>query len=195
MLQVPSVVRNKASALGATAWLEALPELLRHVELEWCLVVGQVFGDATEALVAEATLEDGSNAVAKLPIPGYLDYPNAVSHEVTFFRLDGGHGCARVLRADEDRGILLLERLGRSLHDLALPIGRRHEILCATAQQVWRPAAGCGLPTGADKGRWLAKSIPPAREETVGLARLRPSSTLWTVPQGGSPLTRWATIR
>lgn len=62
--------------------------------------------------------------------------------------------------------MLLLERLGRSLHDLALPIGQRHEILCATAQRVWRPAAGCGLPTGADKGRWLVEWIPAAWEET-----------------------------
>ncbi len=162
---MPSVVRNKASALGALAWLEALPELVRHVELEWSLVVGEVFGDATEALVCEATLEDGSNAVVKLPIPGYPGYPSAVRHEATVLRLAGGHGCAKLLRADEDRGVLLLERLGRSLHDLALPIGRRHEILCATAQQVWRPAAGCGLPTGADKGRWLAESIPKAWEE------------------------------
>ena len=62
--------------------------------------------------------------------------------------------------------MLLLERLGRSMHELALPIVQRHEILCATAQRVWRPAAGCGLPTGADKARWLAERIPAAWEET-----------------------------
>ena len=62
--------------------------------------------------------------------------------------------------------MLLLERLGRSLHDLALPIAQRREILSATAQQLRRPAAGHGLPTGADKGRWLAESIPAAWEET-----------------------------
>jgi hypothetical protein len=56
-------------------------------------------------------------------------------------------------------GALLLERLGRPLHQLGLPPARRHEILCATAERVWHPAPGSGLPTGADKGRWLAGYI------------------------------------
>jgi streptomycin 6-kinase len=63
------------------------------------------------------------------------------------------------------RGALLLERLGKSLHQLGLPIRRRHEILCATAARVWRPAPGCGLPTGAEKGRWLADFITTTWEE------------------------------
>lgn len=43
---------------------------------------------------------------------------------------------------------------------------RRLEILCDAARQVWRPAPGCGLPSGADKGRLLAERIPFAWEET-----------------------------
>ena len=65
----------------------------------------------------------------------------------------------RLLRADPARGALLLERLGRSLHELALPLRRRHEILCRTAARIWRPAPAAGLPTGAEKGRWLAGYI------------------------------------
>jgi len=80
-------------------------------------------------------------------------------------RLVGGEGCVRLLRADAARGALLLERLGRSLHQLALPIAQRHEILCSAAARVWRPAPGCDLPTGADKGRWLTDFIPAAWEE------------------------------
>jgi streptomycin 6-kinase len=60
---------------------------------------------------------------------------------------------------DEARGALLMERLGQSLHELRLPIRRRHEILCSVASRIWRPATGCGLPTGANKGRWLAEFI------------------------------------
>ena len=69
------------------------------------------------------------------------------------------------------RGALLLERLGRSLHELALPIGRRHEILCSMASRVWCRAPDCGLPTGAMKGRWLVEFIT-ATWEDLG----RPSS-------------------
>jgi streptomycin 6-kinase len=71
----------------------------------------------------------------------------------------------RLLRDDSARGALLLERLGRSLHQLGLPIRKRHEILCATATRVWRPAPDCGLPTGAEKGRWLADFIAATWEE------------------------------
>jgi streptomycin 6-kinase len=87
--------------------------------------------------------------------------------------LADGHGCARLLRADEQKGVLLLERLGRSLHDLALPIDQRHEVLCATLERMWRPAAGCGLPTGADKAHRLAMSIPIAWAETGRPCSLR----------------------
>lgn len=48
---------------------------------------------------------------------------------------------------------------------LQLPIRRRHEILCSTATHVWRPAPDCGLPTGAEKGRWLADFITATWEE------------------------------
>lgn len=70
-----------------------------------------------------------------------------------------------LLRADAARGAILLERLGRSLDQLGLPLARRHEILCATAARVWRPAAGSGLPTGADKGRWLIGFITQTWEK------------------------------
>lgn len=76
-----------------------------------------------------------------------------------------------MLRHDEARGALLLERLGRSLHELALPIGRRHEILCSMASRMWCRAPDCGLPTGAMKGRWLVEFIT-ATWEDLG----RPSS-------------------
>ena len=92
----------------------------------------------------------------KLMIPRPGDHAR---NEITVLRLVGGDGCARLLRADEARGALLLERLGRPLEQLGLPLARRHEILCATAALIWRRAPGCGLPTGADKGRWLADFI------------------------------------
>jgi streptomycin 6-kinase len=98
----------------------------------------------------------------KLPIP--RPGPD-VANEITVLRLAGGDGCVRLVRADEERGALLLERLGRSLFECGLPLCERHEILCATAQRVWRPAPDCGLPTGAQKGRWLTDFITTTWEE------------------------------
>jgi streptomycin 6-kinase len=59
----------------------------------------------------------------------------------------------------------LLERLGRSLFELQLPILRRHEILVSAARRIWRPAPDSGLPTGAAKARWLGKFIAAMWEE------------------------------
>ena len=152
MIVIPAVVRNKARAVGAEAWIEELPALIRSFEREWSIVVGRPYEDGTEAFVAEAILDDGTPAVLKLIMPRHTQ---AATQEITVLRLTDGVGCVALFRADEKRGALLLERLGRSMHELALPIATRHEILVDTAQRVWRPAPGCGLPTGADKGRGL----------------------------------------
>jgi streptomycin 6-kinase len=155
-------VRNKALAAGAGQWICDLPELAADLEREWSIAIGPPYDDATEAFVAGATLSDGTPAVLKLHIPRPGDH---AGREITVLRLARGEGCARLLRADPARGALLLERLGPSLHQLKLPIARRHEILCSAAAKIWRPAAGCGLPTGAQKGRELADFIPATWEE------------------------------
>jgi streptomycin 6-kinase len=159
---VPDVVRNKAIAAGARDWLESLPALVDALEREWSMRVGRPYAGGTEAFVAEATLGDGSEAVLKLLVPRDA---GAARHEITVLRLAAGDGCVRLLREDASRGALLLERLGPSLRELALPRAREDEILCAAARRVWRPVPGCGLPSGAEKGRWLADFVAATWEE------------------------------
>jgi streptomycin 6-kinase len=161
-LTVPAVVRNKARLAGATRRLDGLPSLITELEHEWSMTVGGAFPDATEAFVAAAALDDGTRAVLKLLVPRDTDHAD---NEITVLRLTNGEGCARLLRDNASRGALLIERLGPSLHDLALPMAQRHEILVSTARRVWRPAPDCGLPTGAEKGRWLADHITTMWEE------------------------------
>ncbi len=114
---MPTVARRKALTVGAGRWIDDLPMLVQSLEREWTMTVGSAYGDATEAFVARATLRDGTPAVLKLVIPRSGE---AAHHEITVLRLAGGEGCVRLLRSDARRGALLLERLGRSLHDLAL---------------------------------------------------------------------------
>ena len=162
MFQVPQVVRHKAIAAGATDWLDEIPELVAGLESTWSFKAGRPLDGGTESFVVAAILEDRTPAVLKLLPPHDAE---ATANEITALRLAEGEGCARLLRADQERAALLLERLGRSLHGLSLPIGRRHEILCSVAARVWRPAPGCGLPTGAEKGRWLIDFITTLWEE------------------------------
>jgi streptomycin 6-kinase len=171
---VPPAVRAKAAAVGAAGWLAELPGIVASLERDWDITVGRSYGDATEALVAVATLGDGTPAVLKVLVPRAGDQAR---NEITFLERAGGRGCVSLLRADLGRSALLLERLGPSMSDLGLPLARRHEALCAPAARVWRPAAstarpagapgaelqagasGAALPTGAEAGRQLAAKI------------------------------------
>jgi streptomycin 6-kinase len=161
MTDVPDAVRNKALAAGAGDWLERLPGLVSGLEADWSVVVTRPYTGGSEAFVAEATRADGTPAVLKVLIPT----GKRPSSEATVLRLVGGHGCPALYQYDAGRGALLMERLGRPMFELGLPLARRLEILCATAARIWRPAPGCGLPTGADKARWLAGFIERLWEE------------------------------
>jgi streptomycin 6-kinase len=174
-IEVPEAVRAKALVAGADGWLARLPELVGELEREWSITVGGAFGDATEAYVAKATRADGEPAVLKLIVPRPGD--NA-ANEITALRLAHGGGCAELYRADAARNALLLQRLGPSIAGYDFPLEYRLKIFTWLAKQMWRPAPGCGLPTGADKGRWLTGFITrtwheldrPCAESTVEYA-------------------------
>jgi streptomycin 6-kinase len=161
--QLPEFVQNKVRLAGAEAWLRDLPGLIADLEREWSIVVGETLHGGSEAFVAEATMADGTPAVLKVLVPRSED---VALYEMTALRLANGEGCARLYRADEARGAMLIERLGRMLFDLNLPLERRLEIMCDTASRVWRPAHDAGFPTGAEKGRWLIDFINRMWDET-----------------------------
>ena len=154
--ELPEPVRRKAQNAGADQWLIDLPDLVAGLERDWSISTGRAYQGATEAFVAEATSPDGTPVVLKLLVPRA---GNDAANEITVLTLTDGVGCVRLLRHDQPRQALLLERLGPSLADLAVPIGRRQQILCSAGRRMWRPAPDCGLPTGAEKGRWLAEFI------------------------------------
>lgn len=159
---LPEVVRRRAIAAGAQDWLDGLPTVVADLEHEWSITVGRVFEGGSEALVAEAKLADGSPAILKLLLQGT---GHEVTNEIAVLRLAAGHGCARLLNCDEDRSAMLLERLGRPLAELGLPAEERLDILCGTAERLWRPIERGAFQTGAEKARWLIEFIETRWEE------------------------------
>lgn len=158
-IAVPAVVRNKAAAVGANQWLDDLPALIAGLERDWSIVVGRPYGDATEAFVAEAVLADGTPAVVKLLVPRRARQRD---HSVAPDRW-------RRLRP----GVALRRAPGGVAIGKARPVAVRTGPATAptardpgwTATRVWRPAADCGLPTGAQKGRWLANFVTAMWEQ------------------------------
>ena len=159
---VPGIVRKHAIAEGHQGWLEQLPALVDELEHEWSITVGRSYDGGNEALVTDASLGDGSDAVLKVFTP--RDDDNA-RNEITVLRLADGDGCARLLRSDLSRSAMLIERLGARLGESGLPFSQRREILCAAAERLWRLVPDSPLPTGAEKGRWLIDFITRTWEQ------------------------------
>ncbi|WP_085507679.1 aminoglycoside phosphotransferase family protein [Thalassobacillus devorans] len=96
------------------AWLKRLPELIAYCENKWSLRIGDPF-QLSYNYVAPATRVDGTELVVKLSIPG-----EGFHDELAALRLFAGKGMVSVIAADEERGILLLEKLtpGKMLADM-----------------------------------------------------------------------------
>lgn len=175
MLHIPDVVRNKALAVGRDDWIESLPELIELLTQEWSISIGSPYEGGTEAIVLKAWLPDRTPAVLKILIPSSRD---AARNETIALRLADGDGCVRLLNENEELGALLLERLGRSLFSLHVPLEQRQLTLCTAVEKMWRPATGSDLPTGAEKGQWLIAFITrlwgeldhPCAEQTIDYA-------------------------
>lgn len=162
MIEVSTIVANKAREVGAADWLADLGGMVADLATDWDLAVGDPLTGGTEAYVTQATRGDGSPAVLKLMIPRPDNDPvgqQAAAHESTVLQLADGYGCAQLYESDVSRGALLLERLGPSLFELGTPIAERHRIMVECAGRLWRPAPDAGLITGAAKARWLIDHV------------------------------------
>ncbi len=152
MSQVPEAVYGKAVALGEAgrAWLDSLDDLIPGLEREWRIRVGRVLEGGSEALVAEAVDQDGTDVILKVAMPA-MPGNTVFENEVTALALVNGNGYARLIRVDMGCRAMLLERLGTPLKDLNLPVNTQIEIICRILAQTWiRVPEGAQLLSGDD---------------------------------------------
>jgi len=154
------VLRNiAAQGVAGAFWLEALPDLLDRLEVEWSIKVGRLLPNATEAFVSDAVTADGQPVALKIPIAGLAK----AYREQRLRHTAGGRGYVRVLRRDTNSGAMLLERLGPQLAVLGLPIEEQIRVICRTLQQAWMPIPpGARYPTGAEKAVEMSSYISTA---------------------------------
>jgi streptomycin 6-kinase len=103
----PDFVRNIRLAFPADAeiWLAALPDLLVQAARRWDLQLGASFL-LSYNYVCAAARGDGTQAVLKIGVPN-----RELTSEIHTLRLYNGQGACRLLEADAEAGMLLLERL------------------------------------------------------------------------------------
>ncbi len=102
----------------------------------WNLTLSPPFDALSYNYVCPVRCADGSEAVLKLGVPD----PELTS-EIAALQLYAGHGAARLLQADAEKGALLLERLrpGRMLAEME-DDDHATEIGAEVMKALWRPA-------------------------------------------------------
>lgn len=138
-------------------WLDALPALLEDCARRWSLTLSPPFPNLTFHYVAPIVAADGTEIVLKAGVPN-----QDLHYEAAALRFYDGQGSVRLLNADPEAGILLLERLrpGQALTTLA---DEAHDdeattIAASVMQALWRPAPLVhDFPTIADWGQGFAR--------------------------------------
>jgi len=149
----------KQNVIGAfpdgRAWLESLPVLLGECQARWKILVGPPF-DLSFNYVAPGITEAGRAIVIKLGVPN----PELIS-EIQALRFYAGQGAVRLLDADEEKGMLLMERItpGDALTSV-LNDEDATRIAAQTMRKLWQP-----LPRDS--------AFPTVEKCADGLKRLR----------------------
>lgn len=158
MAKIPHLVRQKALRLGhrGEQWLAGLPDLIADLERAWTITVGEPLAGGSAAYVARARTAAGEEGVLKIAIPeyGFADQARTLANAQ-------GRGYVRLLACDFEREAMLLEALGPSLAELALPPERTLTVLCQMLRQAWQTPRPVGLtvtPADEKAGR-LARSV------------------------------------
>lgn len=167
----------RAAGPAGERWLAALPDLLTSLETDWSVTTGAALAGGHAAYVAEAVLADGRRAVLKVALPPVMGFA-PFGQELRALRVMGGDPYVTLIRFDQPRQSLLVERLGQPLGRLGWSVPRQLDALVGTVARGWRPvpdASSIGLPDGAAKARWLAGFVPSVWEE---LSRPCPEATV-----------------
>ena len=144
-------IKNTFGADGAS-WLSALPDLITEASRRWDLTNIQPVPNLSYNFVAFARLPERSGAhtcpggrcqgskgaddvVLKLGLPR-----DELTSEIAALQLYNGHGAVRLLGADTEKGMLLLERLqpGSMLSELKDDEQATH-IAADVMSQLWQP--------------------------------------------------------
>jgi streptomycin 6-kinase len=152
VLPTAVMLRAQSSGPAAMRWVRELPGIVAELERDWRIRVGRAIDGGSEAFVAQAVTERGELAILKVRMP----HDDAFVHEVNVLAVAAGRGYPKLLKRDDARSAILIERLGPSLESLGLPVDEQIRLTCETLRGAWIAVGpDPGLPTCAEKAAWL----------------------------------------
>ncbi|MGI8638675.1 MAG: aminoglycoside phosphotransferase family protein [Pyrinomonadaceae bacterium] len=97
-------------------WLKDLPRIIEEIEETWSLKAEKHFPNLSYNYVAPCVCEGGGAAVLKIALP---EENPEIFNEAGFLRLSDGKGAVKLLKFDEKRRAMLLEKLvpGKNLKE------------------------------------------------------------------------------
>ena len=135
-------------------WLDRLPGLIAECERRWSLKVMAPFPSLSYSYVAPATGADGTPVVLKAGVPH-----DELTTEIEALKLFEGRGCVKLLEADIDLGVMVLERLTPGVR-LAGQIDDQRATADAARvmRKLWRPVPpDHPFPTVGDRSAGLTR--------------------------------------
>ena len=118
-------------------WLDTLPTLLSRYAGRWNLILEVPFKNLSYNYVAPVRHFDGSSAVIKIGFPN-----DELRSKIAALRHFDGQGMVRLLNADEENCVMLLERIspGETLWEMEDEQATAH--LLAVMPKLWKPYQG-----------------------------------------------------
>ncbi|HEU5485304.1 MAG TPA: aminoglycoside phosphotransferase family protein [Microlunatus sp.] len=150
------LTRARLASLGdrGAEWADRLPELLADLARDWGLDLGTPLPGGSNSYVVHAVAADGSAAVLKVVLDD-----DRLAEQIRVLDTAAGRGYARLLRADLDRGALLLEALGSPLQSSGRSPDDQLRIIADTLALAWLPSPIHRVPVESDKAVGLAALI------------------------------------
>jgi streptomycin 6-kinase len=148
------------TGLTHEAWLQRVPKLLTESAKEWALRLGEPYPLGAAGYAVRAELTDGTPAVLKLIYPH-----REAAHEAAALAEWNGDGAVELLRYDEERWALLMERcepgtlLAHAEPDVAL------DVLVGLLPRLWKRVEAPFHLLADEAAAWL-EEIPAEWERT-----------------------------
>jgi streptomycin 6-kinase len=164
-------VTGLAGAKGGDRWLANLPATIAALERRWGITVGERLAGGTASYVAAAVTATGEPAVVKISVP-VVDF----EREVRTLRVAAGRGYVRLLAADLDRNVALLEPLGGPLTRSGLPPEGQLAVIADLLPLAWAVPRDALVPT--DKAADLVEFVGTLGSSAVGSSAVGSSAVV-----------------